>query len=286
MSLVNQQSAYHKGRAAISDDVDRDIYEAMYLYAVRDLGIAEEIAANRARLESKRGPAASAANDIERAGIPIAGAAVLDLGAGLGTMSEELVLRGAHVIALEPGAAWAALTRRRVERHGHPFQLIEGFGEDVPLPDASVDLVVSLQVLEHVKDPQKVLAEIWRVLKPGGSFYLACENYLAFLEGHYRVPWFPLLPKPIAALYLRALGRDPTFLRESVTYVTYPGILRWCRKLGFLRYRDAQLLESLKTKQGAKWTALRLAGPGIALSLSRARHTFQFGVYELFKKPL
>jgi SAM-dependent methyltransferase len=285
----NRQSAYHIGRAAHRDDIDQNIYDATRLYLVEDLGLDESFARIRAQQEVQRKVAVAAANSLSAAGVLIADSDVLDLGSGLGAMSEELVLRGAHVVALEPGAAWANLTRRRAERHGGHFRLIEGFGEAIPLPDASVDLVVSLQVLEHVNNPRQVLAEAWRVLRPGGHFYLACENYLAFREGHYQVPWLPLLPKRLGAIYLRLLGRPPKFLYEAVTYTTYPAILRECRRLGFLRHREEEVINGLRSKAGAKWSILRgvagAIGTGGVLWLDRAKYTFKFGVYELFRKP-
>jgi hypothetical protein len=127
------------------------------------------------------------------------------------------------------------------------------------------------------------------VLRPGGHFYLSCENYLAFREGHYKVPWLPLMPKSIGSVYLRCIGRSPTFLQESVTYVTYPGVLRQCRKLGFIRRRDVELIEGLRTKSGPKWTALRFLrtafGDRGPLFLDRSRYIFKFGLYEQFQKP-
>lgn len=53
---------------------------------------------------------------------------------------------------------------------------IVGSAEDIPLPEASVDSVVSTQVLEHVPHPWKVLAEIFRVLKPGGRALLTAPQ--------------------------------------------------------------------------------------------------------------
>ncbi|HZM94290.1 MAG TPA: class I SAM-dependent methyltransferase [Vicinamibacterales bacterium] len=289
MGIVNRQSAYHVQRVSDSGDVDRDIYEAMRLY-LTDLGISEQNANKRAAVELERRPARGAVDAMVAAGISIEGKEVLDLGAGLGMLSEELVLRGAKVTALEPGAAWARITCRRVERHNKPFELLAGaYGEAIPRPSSSFDLVASLQVLEHVQDPEKVLSEVWRVLRSGGHFYLACENYLAFREGHYQVPWVPLMPKWLGAIYLRSVGRSPQFLREAVTYVTYPGILRTCRKLGFVRHRDEQIVRSLKSKQGVKWAAMRMlravAGESFFPWLDRTRLTFKFGVYELFRKP-
>jgi 2-polyprenyl-3-methyl-5-hydroxy-6-metoxy-1,4-benzoquinol methylase len=288
-SPTNRQSAYHIGLASELADVDLNIYETMRFHLSHDLGLNDEESRARAEQERHRSGANDACDSLIASGVKIENADVLDLGAGLGAMSEELILRGARVTSLEPGASSASLTRRRVERHNGQFTLIQCVGEAVPLPDASIDLVVSLQVLEHVTDPKQVLAEVWRVLKPGGHFYLACENYLAFREGHYRVPWLPLLPKSIGSVYLRCIGRSPTFLQESVTYVTYPGVLRQCRKLGFIRQRDVELIEGLRTKRGSKWTALRamrtIFGNRGPLFLDRSRYIFKFGLYEQFQKP-
>jgi len=213
----------------------------------------------------------------------------LDLGAGLGAMSEELLLNGAVVTALEPGAAWADLTRRRLERHGGQFRLLKAFGEAIPLPDESVDLIVSLRVLEHVRDPAQVLTEAYRVLRPGGRFYLTCENYLAFKEAHYRVPWLPLLPKSVGRQYLRMLGRPTRFLDESITYTTLPGVIGTCRRLGFIRLRDEKTLRNLDSGRALKWRFLRLIsrvfGRRGALFIDDATRTFRFGIKELLRKP-
>lgn len=286
----NQQSAYHRGHVAGVAGVDDDVREAMRVYAAHDLGLADHLARDRADREVRRAIPKAVMGQLVAAGIQIADHNVLDLGAGLGGMSEELVISGARVTAVEPGAAWADLTRRRVARHRGQFTLMEAFGEDIPVPDRSFDLIVSLQVLEHVRDPDKVLQEVWRLLKPGGRFYLACENYLAFYEGHYRVPWLPLLPKSLGALYLRALGRSPVFLLEAVTYTTYPAILAQCRRLGFIRRRDEEMVSLLRSKEGSKWKILRaiasVTGDAGPLFLDRMRHTFTYGIYEMFRKPL
>jgi SAM-dependent methyltransferase len=87
-------------------------------------------------------------------------------------------------------------------------------GEQLPFADATFDLVVLDQVIEHVSDQSRVLAEAFRVLKPGGAMYVACPNYLRFYEPHYKIWFFPLLPKPLGALYLRLRGRDPILLKQ------------------------------------------------------------------------
>lgn len=286
----NLQSAYQLGHLPGSDDVDEDIFAAMRLYLTDDLGVSANVAAARARSELDRKIPKSVVRSLLDSGVCIRGRSVLDLGAGLGGLSEELVLNGAHVTALEPGAAWAALTTRRVERHGREFQLLNGFGESIPLPGESMDLIVSLQVLEHVKSPSQVLAEVWRVLRPGGHFFLACENYLAFWEPHYQLPWLPLLPKPLGKVYLRLLGRSPRFLEESITYTTFPGVVSECRRLGFIRARDEEIEKNLASAPNAKWRLMRLlarvATERAPRVLDDVRNYFKVGIYELLRRPL
>jgi len=66
---------------------------------------------------------------------------------------------------------------------------VKAFGEDLPFDDESVDVAFSGAVLEHVKEPQKVIDEAWRVLKYGGEVYIEVPMlapYHAAPEDYYR----------------------------------------------------------------------------------------------------
>jgi SAM-dependent methyltransferase len=81
----------------------------------------------------------------------------------------------------------------------------------IPFPPESFDLVVSNQVLEHVEDLSAVLAEIHRVLKPGGTVLSLFPDRGVWREGHCGIPflhWFPKRSRPRVyyALALRAFG--------------------------------------------------------------------------------
>lgn len=167
-------------------------------------------------------------------GWQLEGARLLDLGAGQGGAVLEALIRRADAYGVEPGTEFRTLGRMRLRDAGYdPERIVSAPGEELPFPDNTFDYVITLQVLEHVPDPRPLMEETLRVLKPGGRCYVSCENYLSFMEQHYRVPWLPMLPKWMGALYLRALGRNPAFLRDYVYYSTYPQIWGLARDLGF-----------------------------------------------------
>ena len=56
------------------------------------------------------------------------------------------------------------------------IEYVQGDISSIKVPDASVDIVISRAVLEHVLDPEAVFAEVHRILKPGGSFIFLAPN--------------------------------------------------------------------------------------------------------------
>jgi ubiquinone/menaquinone biosynthesis C-methylase UbiE len=101
---------------------------------------------------------------------------VLDVGCGTGTLATEI--KRLHpevaVVGLDPDARALARARRKAERAGVSIQFDRGFAGALPYPDASFDRVFSSFMLHHVAagEKEKTLAEIRRVLAPGGSLHL------------------------------------------------------------------------------------------------------------------
>jgi len=96
---------------------------------------------------------------------------VVDFCAGLGGPARYLAHRyGADVTGIEltPARVKGALELTRLVGLQNNVRVIEGNVMRVPLPDASVDVVVSQEALLHVPDKERTLAEAFRILKPGG----------------------------------------------------------------------------------------------------------------------
>ena len=150
------------------------------------------------------------------------GACVLDIGSGVGSFVVACRRRGFRAFGIEPDRIGQGgrissiqIARRRLE---HQVFAV-GVGESLPFADHSFDLVTLNQVMEHVSEQAAVLREALRVLKDGGAIYIASPNYLRFYEPHYKIKWFPLLPKFLGRWYLKLRGRDPVLL-DQLTYTT------------------------------------------------------------------
>jgi 2-polyprenyl-6-hydroxyphenyl methylase/3-demethylubiquinone-9 3-methyltransferase len=104
------------------------------------------------------------------------GAKVLDLGCAGGFMSEGLARRGAVVTGIDPARDAVAAARTHAEATGLRLSYDVGSGEALPYLDASFDAVVCVDVLEHVRDLPRVLAEAARVLRPDGLFLFDTIN--------------------------------------------------------------------------------------------------------------
>lgn len=100
--------------------------------------------------------------------VDLAGHRVVDVGCGDGGLVRALVKRGATVVGVECGAEM--LERARAAEPAGGERYVEGFGQALPLPDASAERVVFMNSLHHVpmEHMDAALAEAARVLVPGG----------------------------------------------------------------------------------------------------------------------
>ncbi|MET4780898.1 class I SAM-dependent methyltransferase [Glaciihabitans sp. UYNi722] len=99
--------------------------------------------------------------------IPAGTRSVLDLGAGTGKFTRSLVARGLEVTAVEPDDEMRAALADALPS----VQTLKGTAENIPVPDASVDVITAAQAW-HWVDENLALPEAARVLKPGGSLAL------------------------------------------------------------------------------------------------------------------
>ena len=155
-----------------------------------------------------------------------AGERVLDVGSGPGMLAAEMAAEVApdgRVVGVDPSESMLALARGRTDA----AEFVAGGALELPVPDASFDVVVSTQVLEYVEDVAGALAEARRVLRPGGRLLVLDTDWgsivwrtadrerlrrvLAAWEDHLADPYLP--------------RRLPQLLRDAGLTLTHASVL-------------------------------------------------------------
>jgi ubiquinone/menaquinone biosynthesis C-methylase UbiE len=144
----------------------------------------------------------------------VRGRRIVDFGCGSGANAVQLANRGAHVWAVDISEDLIRLGQRRLAVNGRAggAQFIVGSAHDLPLPDASVDVVFGIAILHHL-DLRLVSQEVHRVLRPGGRaiFQEPVRNsaVVRFLRSliPYRAPDISPYERPLTDAELRTFAR-------------------------------------------------------------------------------
>lgn len=140
----------------------------------------------------------------------------IDVGCSTGIMSHELSQYFGHLTGIDIDSPGIEHARRTYASDKLSFELCDAM--DTGLPAASFDVAICAHVYEHVPDSQRLVKEIFRLLKPGGVCFFAAENRLVLVEGDHRLPLLSVMPKSWAHRYLRLAGRGDHYYETHLTY--------------------------------------------------------------------
>ena len=123
--------------------------------------------------------------DFDRLGIA-PGMRVLDLGCGGGRHAFEVYRRGAHVVALDHNVEDLAGVQQMFDAMAAEGQVpagatattVEGDALNLPFADSEFDIVIASEILEHIPDDATAMAELTRVVRPGGTVAVSVPRWL------------------------------------------------------------------------------------------------------------
>jgi len=169
---------------------------------------------------------------------PLAGLAILDIGCGGGLLCEPLARLGGTVTGLDAAERNIAIAKRHAELSALAIDYRAGSAEDLAASGRQFDVVLTMEVVEHVADPATFLGAAAALVAPGGLLIVATINRtakafaLAIVGAEYVLRWLPrgshdwrrfLKPSELAAL-LRPHGLA---LGEAVGVVYSPIADKW-----------------------------------------------------------
>jgi SAM-dependent methyltransferase len=182
----------------------------------------------------------------------VTGKRVMDLGGGPGYFTAAFRERGARCVLIEPDLSELAA-------HGTPpAGTVRGDGLWLPVADGVFDVSFSSNVLEHVRDPARMLDEMIRVTRPGGLIYLAFTNWYSPWGGHEMSPWHFLGPDYAERRYLRRHGVLPKNRFGTELFAVHVG-----QMLGEVRARPGIAVVDARPRYYPRWCRQVLRIPGI-----------------------
>ncbi len=186
------------------------------------------------RLQKARKTVAVILDALRVAGVDPRTVRLLDIGCSTGILTRHYAEFFGRVVGIDidDGAVeWARLNRAA---YNVTYQV--GDSMELPYLTGEFDLVTCTHIYEHVPDAQRMIDEIYRVLRPGGFCYFAAENRLRVWDGHYNLPLVTMLPRPLANVYVRVTGRGQ---RRYETHRTVWGLKRLVRAFEISDYTRA-----------------------------------------------
>lgn len=175
-----------------------------------------------------------------KAAAPLGGLAMLDIGCGGGLLAEPLARLGAQVTGIDAAERNIAIARAHAEQTGTRITYLPCAAEDLLNSPQRFDVVLAMEVIEHVSDPAVFLATAAALMKPNGLLFVATLNRtvksyaLAIVGAEYIMRWLPrgthdwhkfMRPSEIA----RPLRQAGLTVRDIAGVTYHPLSDRWQR---------------------------------------------------------
>jgi len=164
---------------------------------------------------------------------------ILEVGGGTFLLTCQLVREGYEVTAIEPiGSGFGSFDElgsvvlALASKEGVAPTIARCRAEEFD-SDARFALAFSVNVMEHVDSPERVINRVAGVLSPGGSYRFLCPNYLFPYEPHFNIPTAGIKSLTERLMRVRIAGNtsieDPAGVWKSLNWITVPKVRRIAR---------------------------------------------------------
>ena len=137
---------------------------------------------------------------------------ILDIGAGRGDFLLICAGRGYDAVGVEINDKKIADAQKNARERNLPLNIIKAEAEHLPFADNTFDFANMGEVIEHVRDPEQVLKELYRVLRPGGKAYVSVHNRFGIYDTHFHLWFLGWIPRSWADSYVSIFSRHKDYV--------------------------------------------------------------------------
>lgn len=139
----------------------------------------------------------------------------LDIGCSGGIIAYALSKECKNIIGCDIDVTAVESAKEKFEDDDCTFIIADSM--NLPFEDEIFDLVICNHIYEHVPDYNKLLDEIYRVLKKDGTCYFGAGNRYIFIEPHYKLPMLSWFPKKISSKYLKLFKKGEFYYENFLS---------------------------------------------------------------------
>lgn len=140
----------------------------------------------------------------------------LDIGCSSGIITYALAPHFKMIIGGDIDKDAIRLASKMNKTGNLSFKIIDVLS--LPFSSNHFDVIICNNVYEHVPDPNRMITEIYRVLKKGGICYFAATNKYMIIESDHKLPFLSWLPIPLASLYLKIMRKGDCYYERPFSY--------------------------------------------------------------------
>ena len=147
------------------------------------------------------------------------GSNVLEIGAAQGLSIIAFEELGYKCVGVEPWENALEVSKQLAKKLNMSLDIKKGIAEEIPFADNSFDAVIADSVMEHVKDADVVMKEVFRVLNKGGVFYISTASAICPKQGEIRFfPFFSWYPQRLKVKIMNwAVKKRPSLVGYTLT---------------------------------------------------------------------